>query len=287
MEGDDQRFVLGTDGPDEHARARAGLPGRRILDWIRANGRTGELVFGGIGLLQHDARVERDEAIGGSEQRVDVDLFDPALLDDQLAEADDESIEGIEVDGFAAAHAFERGEDLRLLHLMAGERGGERRQRQGAIFPDLDELAAGSKQENGAELRIDAAAKDEFVTFEFGEGLHRDAEKVLRADFFADGLLNVGEGSGDFAGVAQVELHAANVGFVGDGFGVELEDDGVSDLRGFGNRFAGGFRQLGANGRNAVGGEELLRLVFGEDGAASGADLADDAVGEVAFGIED
>ena len=93
--------------------------------------------------------------------------------------------------------------------------------------------------------------------------------------------------SGDFAGVAQVELHAANVGFVGDGFGVELEDDGVSDLRGFGNRFAGGFRQLGANGRNAVGGEELLRLVFGEDGAASGADLADDAVGEVAFGIED
>ena len=74
--------------------------------------------------MQDDARVESDEAIGGSEQRVDVDLFDPALLDNQLAEADDESIERIEVNGFASAHAFEGGEDLRLLHLMAGESCG-------------------------------------------------------------------------------------------------------------------------------------------------------------------
>ena len=168
----------------------ASLPGRHVLHRIGANGGTRKLVFGRVRLVQDDAGVERDQAIGRGEQRVDVDLFDPALLDDQLAEADDQGIERVEVDGFAAAHAFERGEDLRLLHLMAGERGGERRQRERAIFLDFDELSAGSEEKHRAKLRIDAAAEDDFVAVEFGEGLHGDAEEMLRADFFGDGFLN-------------------------------------------------------------------------------------------------
>ena len=110
---------------------------------------------------------------------------------------------------------------------------------------------------------------------------------MLRADFFGDGFLNLGKGRGDVAGSAQVELHAADVGFVGDGLRVQLEDDGVTDLRGFGHRCFGGFGELGADRGNAVGGEQLFRFVLGEDGAAAGADLLHDASGNVALGIED
>jgi len=70
-----------------------------------------------------------------------------------------------------AAHAFERGEDLRLLHLMASERGGERRQREGPVFPDLDELAAVPNRRTGPSCGS-MLLRDNFVAVEFGEGLH-------------------------------------------------------------------------------------------------------------------
>jgi hypothetical protein len=49
--------------------------------------------------VEDDTGVECDEAVGRGKEGVDVDLFDPALFDDEFAEADDEGVECIEVDG--------------------------------------------------------------------------------------------------------------------------------------------------------------------------------------------
>jgi len=43
--------------------------------------------------VQHDAGVERDQPLGRREQRIDVDLADRPLLDDELAEADEQILQ--------------------------------------------------------------------------------------------------------------------------------------------------------------------------------------------------
>ena len=115
----------------------------------------------------HDhPRVQRQQPLRRGEQRVDVDLLDPALLDDQVAEPDQELLERGQVHRRAAAHALERREDLGLLHHPPRQRGVERRQAQRAILEDLDELAAGAEEQHRAELRVEAAADDQLVAVE-------------------------------------------------------------------------------------------------------------------------
>ena len=127
-----------------------------VLRRVGADGELGQILrLGDVRVVQHDAGVEGDQAVRRSEQRVDVDLLDPALLDDELAEADQQLLERGEVHRLAAADAFEGLVDLGLLHHAAGQRGVERRQGEGAVLEDLDELAAGAEQEHRAELRVD------------------------------------------------------------------------------------------------------------------------------------
>ena len=70
VQGDDVLGRIGADG-------RAAAAGPRVD--LRA--------------VQDHAGVERDQPLRRGEQRVDVDLLDPALLDDQLAEADQELLQ--------------------------------------------------------------------------------------------------------------------------------------------------------------------------------------------------
>ncbi len=90
--------------------------------------------------MEHHPRVERDQLVGTGEQRVDVQLADQRLLDDELAEADEELLQRGEVDRPATAHALECRVDLRALHHPAGERARQRRQREGAVLEDFDQL---------------------------------------------------------------------------------------------------------------------------------------------------
>ena len=75
------------------------------------------------------------------------------LLDDQVAEPDQELLEGSEVDRPATADSLECGVDLGLLHHPPSQGGVERRQGQRAVLEDLDELAAGAEEEHRSELR--------------------------------------------------------------------------------------------------------------------------------------
>ena len=81
-------------------------------------------------------------------------------------------------------------------------------------------------------MRVEAAADDEFVTVELDHRLDGDAQEVFLAGAFGDGGFDGLPGAADGGGVAQVELHAADVGLVGDGFRVELQHDRVADFVG-------------------------------------------------------
>ena len=94
-----------------------------------------------------------------------------------------------------------------------------------AVLEDLDQLAAGAEQQHRAELRIEAAAEDQLVAVELDHGLHRDALEVLGASLFRDRLLDGLERRLHRCRIAQVQLHAADIGLVRDGVRVQLQHD--------------------------------------------------------------
>ena len=104
-----QRLVLGPDRPDRRASCPSGqVHVRDVLPRVGPDRQARQVPRVGRRVMEDDARVERDQPLGRCEQRVDVDLADPALLDDELAEADEELLELVEVDAAAPADALER-----------------------------------------------------------------------------------------------------------------------------------------------------------------------------------
>ena len=95
------------------------------------------------------ARIERQQPIRRSQERVDVELLDPGLLDDQMAEAHEKLFKSREVNRPAAAHAFERSDDPGLFHHPPGQRSVERRQTKRSVLEHLDELPPVPKSSTG------------------------------------------------------------------------------------------------------------------------------------------
>ncbi len=82
------------------------------------------------------------------------------------------------------------------------------------------------------ELRVNAAADDQFVAVQFDHRLHRHAEKMFLARLFRHGAFDRLPRPPHRRRIAQVQLHAANVGLVGDRFRIELQHDRKADARG-------------------------------------------------------
>ena len=80
-----------------------------------------------------------------SHEWVDIDLFDPPLLDDQLAEANKHFFKLIEIDCGAPAKTFQRGVNLRSLHQPPCQCPIERRKPKCTIFKDFDKISAGAE----------------------------------------------------------------------------------------------------------------------------------------------
>jgi hypothetical protein len=279
MELDDERLIFGPDRPHPVDLAVGAGPGAGVPAWIGADGQARQVLDVRCRIVEDDPRVERDQALRRGEQRVDVELADPALLDDELAEADEELLQLVQVHALAAADPLESPIDRRVLHHPPSERGGERREPEGAVAEDLDELAAHPEEEDWPELGIDRAAEDELVAGPVHHRLDRDALKVLGAHALRhrhpDGLVGVPHRGR----VLEVELDATHVGLVGDGVGVELDNDRIADP------ISGGDGLLDRRGdhrlrdRDAVGRQELLRLVLGQERPALGPDGRDQGLG--------
>src|SRR5262245_23156792 len=113
--------------------------------------------------MDDDARIQCEQTFRRGEQRIDVHLSDPRLIDHELGETYKQLFQGREVNGLASADALEGFVNARLLHHAAGQRRIEGRQAQGAVLENLDQLPAGPEEQYRAELWIQAAAKNQFV----------------------------------------------------------------------------------------------------------------------------
>ena len=150
------------------------------------------------------------------------------MFGDELAEVNEELFQRGKVNGLAATHSLERAEDFGLLHQSARERGIERRQTERAVLEDLDKLTASAEQQHGSELRVDAAAEDEFVAVARNHRLDGHTEEVPVAGLLADGGVNLFPRMTDGCGVAHVEMHTAHVGLVRERLGEKFYDDGIA-----------------------------------------------------------
>ena len=147
------------------------------------------------------------------------------LLDDQIAEPNQERGQRVEIDRRPPADAGERRGDPRLGDRAAGQRHVERRQRQRAVAKHLDQLAARPEQQHRAELGIERAAQDQLVAVAtIDRGLHRHAQEMRRRrPWRSRWPRSAGRRRARVGLVGQPELHAADVGLVGDGARPELE----------------------------------------------------------------
>ena len=98
VEAHHQGLVLGPDRAYRHWRAVAQLFVGDVLLRVRTDRRSWEVLFLRLGVVQNDTGVEGYQALGRGQERVDVELFDPGLLDDELAYANEQPLQGADVD---------------------------------------------------------------------------------------------------------------------------------------------------------------------------------------------
>src|ERR1700692_3002581 len=99
MEIDQEGFVLGSNWTDLDFRTVGEREWFFIPAGIGADGQTRQLRPVRMAARYDHSGTQRDQPLRGRQQRIDIDLFDPALLGDELAEPDQELLEGGQVDG--------------------------------------------------------------------------------------------------------------------------------------------------------------------------------------------
>jgi hypothetical protein len=132
-----------------------------------------------------------------------------------------------------------------------------------AVLDDLDQLAACAEKEHGAELRIRAAAEDQFDPAAADHRLDGYAVEGLFSMQLGDLFLDLAVGLGDRGAVGEVELHAADIGLVGNGFRAKFQHDGEAEIRGEACRLLGILCHARGSDGDAVGLEEVLRFKLG------------------------
>ena len=266
------RLVLGADRPHRQLLAVATPDLPDVLGRIWPDRRPGKLRVGDVGAVEHDARVQRDDALGGREQWIDVDLLDGRLASHELAEADEQLLQRAKVDRLLPAHAPQGLVHPGALHHAARQRRVERRQPQGTVLVDLDQRPARSKEQHRPELRVDARAEDQLVPSQTHHLLDSDALEGLGFAGGGDAGANRLERTADRGGVEEVELDAPHVGLVRDGPRVQLHYDRVSDRIRVAHGFVRGQREPRLDAGDAVEREQPLRFDLGEERPALGAD---------------
>src|SRR5215204_2465534 len=245
----------------------------RIVAGVPSRNSSWETFFLHLRVVQNDTGVEGYQALRRGQERVDVELLDPGLLDDELARANEQSLQGADVDRRPAPDSTQRLEDSGPFHHPPGERGCQRREGEGPVPVHLDQRAAGPEEQDRTELRVQAAADDQLIAVETDHLLDGAAAEVLGPVVLLYRGLHLLVGQPDLVGALQVQAHAAHVRLVGYCLGVELEDHGVAEVVCQFHGLIRAARHLRLDGRDTVGSEDLLRLELSKDGAARIADV--------------
>ena len=176
----------------------------------------------------------------------------------KIAKAYQKLLERGKVDRPSAPHSFESGDDLGLLHDPAGQCCVKWWQPERAVLEYLDKLSARTKEEHRAELRVKAGADDQLIAIKLDHRLNGHSLEMFGTGSLTHRGLDGTIGMANSLIVGQIKLHAANVGLVGDRLGMKLEHDRKSDALSGGNGFVLGRGDASFNGRDAVGGQDLL-----------------------------
>ena len=129
-------------------------------------------------------------------------------------------------------------------------------------------MPARAEQQHGSELRIDAAAHDQLVSIARDHGLNGDTLEMSGARLFPHAGFDRRPGAPHSCFVGQVQLHAADIGLVRDGFRMQLQDDRITDLAGELHRLVWRVCDHGLDGGNAVERKQLLGFRFRKQRAA-------------------
>src|SRR5918999_1407378 len=163
VEAHHQGLVFGTDRAYRHGRAVAQLFVGDVLLRVRTDRGSWEIFFLRLGVVQNDTGVEGYQALRRGQERVDVDFLYPGPLDDEVARANEQPLQGADVDRRPAPDSTQRLEDAGPFHHPPGERGCKRREGEGPVPVHLDQRAAGPEEQDGTELWVQAAADDQLV----------------------------------------------------------------------------------------------------------------------------
>jgi len=243
---------------------------------IRSDRGFRQLLLLQLGVVDNDPRIQRQQPLRRRQQRINVDLLDPAVLDNKLAEAHEQLFQAGDIYRLAATNPLQRPEDSGLFHEPARQGRVQRRQRQSSIPEYLHQLAAGTEEHDRPELRIHAAADNQLVSAQLHHRLHRDALEMFGAGLVGHEQLNQAECPAHRLGVGQIQHHAAYVSLVRDGVRVEFDHYRVADFFRSLDGFIHGGRDPRFHRRNAVRLQQFFGLMLGEYRAPGCPDVLND-----------
>lgn len=161
--------------------------------------------------------------------------------------------------------------DAGAFHQPPGQGGVQWRQGHGAVAEHLHQQPAGAEQDHRAELGVDAAADDQLVgARQLQHGLHGHPAEGALAVQCHDRLLHGAEGLVHRGAVTQVQLHPADIAFVGELGGEQLDHHRVAHGIGRRRRRLGTGGHVGGNRGDAVGLQHLFGFPFVQKGASLG-----------------
>ena len=216
-----------------------------------------------LGRPQLDEGIDRDGlAVGGDDQRVDVDAGDIVALGDHAADGHERGRKGVSVDCRLAAELAEQLRRRQVVDHLGGvvASSGAGRNTTSAIasakMPPTPSITVGpncgSRERPDDELTVALHHRGD-EDRDVAVGRRGRGEEVRR------GRLDIGGGP-------QVEADQAAFGLVGDRVAVELGHDGVADGVGRRDGLARAPHETLGRDRHPVGPQQFLGRALGESG---------------------
>ena len=134
-----------------------------------------------LGRLDAQASIERHDTGRISKERVDVELADLRVIGGELAEADQDFDDSIDIRRWLAAIILQEPPHSGARHQPARKRCVERRQLEGTVTYDLDSRASLAEQDQWTEYRVFNQPNEEFQGTRTAD--HRLNQKFVKAGF--------------------------------------------------------------------------------------------------------
>src|SRR5260221_9061239 len=207
--------------------------------------------------MKHDARINRDTAVGVCKDRIEIQLFDLGMRDSERGDLEQ--------------YAFERGEVHRRLAPVTSEQRQaanlpdhrtrialrQRRETKSDVFEHFDSHAAQTEHKSLAKLWIGSYPHDDFNS-RLGHRLHGNAVDDCRRLRLLNRGCNRVESCLYFLNRAQIQFDAASVAFMHNIRRTDFQDNRKTNLECESSSFFACLREFGRRYGNASGAKKSL-----------------------------